>query len=651
MFEDGSYKTNVVLTADALDEVVDSFTGVDYFTFDVETIDGREPRYKDDEPGLDEKTNKVVWISLAGHGHSAVIPMGHPTVTDKKTKEVFEAPEQLRRSFVMAKLKPLFFTTTTRKVNQRVGFDLLSMSKYWGAVPPGPIADLQTLCHLWFPAPWGNDLGALSKKYLGFSYQKLAREGHIDTFPFWSVARYVGQDAQVANLIWLLLRERLAKREKLEKLFVMEQELTEVVIDMKKWGIMVDQPGMKALADDLAVEIKKADDGVLAYVPADWVSPNKSKVFNANSTAHLNNLLFEVLGLEVTKRTEKGAPSTDKYAREAMAGSPVIEALSKLRDLTKLRSTYVVGSLQRLDDDGRLRADFSQCGTETGRFACSNPNLQNLPSANDLTADEGKKIRALFIAAPGHVFIGGDYSQVEGRLMGDLCARFGAGTALRDVFLEPDVDWHRATAAKMYKIAAADVTSKQRSVAKTLNFALLYGGYWTLLVRKFKFVEKEAEAAWKLFHQAYPELVEFVGITCDQARQRKRPYTETLWGRRRYFPDLILPVYGEGPARKARYLKRQAAEREAVNHRIQGTSADITKSAMVRYRRRTTALGTVDLWHMLITEHDGLLIEVPENDQDAAASVLQEAMEGVHIDLSVPTPVDIKVGLRWQDLK
>jgi DNA polymerase-1 len=154
-----------------------------------------------------------------------------------------------------------------------------------------------------------------------------------------------------------------------------------------------------------------------------------------------------------------------------------------------------------------------------------------------------------------------------------------------------------------------------------------------------------------LFHQAYPELVEFVGITCDQARQRKRPYTETLWGRRRYFPDLILPVYGEGPARKARYLKRQAAEREAVNHRIQGTSADITKSAMVRYRRRTTALGTVDLWHMLITEHDGLLIEVPENDQDAAASVLQEAMEGVHIDLSVPTPVDIKVGLRWQDLK
>lgn len=163
--------------------------------------------------------------------------------------------------------------------------------------------------------------------------------------------------------------------------------------------------------------------------------------------------------------------------------------------------------------------------------------------------------------------------------------------------------------------------------------------------------ETEAKETFKRFHAAYPELDAFVAITCDQARRRRRPYTETLWGRRRYFPDLSLSVYGEGATRKARYLKVQAVEREAVNHRVQGTSADITKSAMVRYWRRVERLGVRAKWPLLITEHDALLIEVPEEDQSEAARVLLEAMQGVHIDLSVSIPVDVKVGLRWSDVK
>jgi DNA polymerase-1 len=443
----------------------------------------------------------------------------------------------------------------------------------------------------------------------------------------------------------------VVQREKLEKLFVLEQELTEVVTSMKLRGITVDQPGLRALGDDLAIQIKEADDAVRRHVPVGWVSPNKNP-FNPNSTDHLSKLLYVDLGLPVTKTTDTGQPSTDKFTLDALALShPVVRDLQTLRGLTKLKSTYVDGVLDQLDDDGRLRAGFKQCGTETGRFSCSAPNLQNLPSANDLSADEGKKIRHMFMAAPGCVLVGADYSQIEGRVMGDLCARFGAGTALRDVFLEPNVDWHRATAARMYRIPPEKVDSKQRAKGKTANFALLYGGYWTLLVRKFKMTETEAKETFKRFHEAYPELDAFVAITCDQARRRRRPYTETLWGRRRYFPDLSLSVYGEGAARKARYLKVQAAEREAVNHRVQGTSADITKSAMVRYWRRAESLGHRADWPLLITEHDALLIEVPEKDQSEAARVLLEAMQGVHIDLSVSIPVDVKCGLRWQDVK
>jgi DNA polymerase-1 len=652
MFEDGAYRPHVVLSEDQLAEVVDAYHDVDYFTFDCETVPGRAKRFDKDKPALDERTNKVVWLSLAGHGRCDVIPMGHPTITDKKTGTVHEAPAQLRRSEVLRALKPVFFGPA-RKVNQHVGFDLLTLGKYWGEVPPGPVADIQTLCHLYQSTMrrGGFKLDNLSKHYLGFEYQKLAREGAIDTFPFWAVAQYVGLDALVANLLWVLLRPRIAAREKAEKLFQLEQELTEVVIDMKLHGITVDQPGLRALGDDLALQIKEADDAVRSHVPVGWQSPNKNP-FNPNSTDHLAKLLYTDLGLPVMKTTGTGQPSTDKFTLDALSVShPVVRDLQQLRGLTKLKSTYVDGVLDQMDDDGRLRAGFKQCGTETGRFSCSEPNLQNLPSANDMSADEGKKIRHMFMAAPGCVLIGADYSQIEGRVMGDLCARYGAGTALRDVFLEPNVDWHRATAARMYRIPPEKVDSKQRAKGKTANFALLYGGYWTLLVRKFKMTEKEAKETYKRFHEAYPELDAFVDITCTQARRRRRPYTETLWGRRRYFPDLNLPVYGEGDARKARYLKVQAAEREAVNHRVQGTSADITKSAMVRYRRRAERLGRRAEWPLLITEHDALLIEAPERDSDEAAKVLLEAMQGVKIDLSVSIPVDVHIGLRWSEAK
>lgn len=556
--------------------------------------------------------------------------MGHP-----------DGPKHLSRGEVLQALYPVLYSDKT-KVNQNIGFDVLSLEKFYGAEMPGPFRDTHVLCHLWrSEVPGGLNLGNLSKRYLGFKYQKLAREGAIDTFPFWDVASYVGYDALVAQWLYILMLDRI-ENSSLKKVWDLEASLTEAVVHLRRSGITVNREGLKELSIQMAAQAIEADKRLRSYVPADWVSPNNS-AFNSNSTPHLQKLFYKDLQLPVTIRTPKGQPSTDKYALDQM-DHPAVESLKNLRDINKTRSTYVEGVLERLDKDGKLRANWNQCGTSTGRLSCSQPNLQNLPSANDISEDSSSKIRNYFIASPGYALIGADYSQIEGRTMGELCYRSGVGKSLYEVFLEPDVDWHAATAQKMFRVK--EVTKKQRSTAKTANFALLYGGFWTLLVHKFKMSKVEANKTYELFHAAYPELNAYTKLVCDEAREKRYPYTSTLLGRRRFFPDLLIYPNSEDPdLRKAQWKKLKAAEREAMNHTVQGTAGDLLKAAMVDFYNAKKST-----WNILVSEHDALVVEAPEKDALECSHLLKEVMENAST-FSLETPAEVKVGHTWYEVK
>src|SRR5690606_42081153 len=275
---------------------------------------------------------------------------------------------------------------------------------------------------------------------------------------------------------------------------------------------------------------------------------------------------------------------------------------------------------------------FNQTGTVTGRLSSSEPNLQNIPVRSEI----GRRVREAFIAPPGHVLLGADYSQVELRVL----AHFSGDEALQEAFHEGQ-DIHASTAATVYNIDISQVTPAQRSFAKSVNFGLLYGMSAFRLARESNLTLPEAEAFVKTYFESFPRVRQYLEATRRQAIEKG--YVETLLKRRRYFPALQTEGGGQQAA-----MQRRAAEREAVNMPIQGTAADIMKLAMINLHR---ALGEHGLsGRMILQVHDELLLEVPEEEVAETTAVMCETMENAY-PLDVPLKVDAHSGTNWGELK
>ncbi|HKB47904.1 MAG TPA: DNA polymerase, partial [Ktedonobacterales bacterium] len=298
------------------------------------------------------------------------------------------------------------------------------------------------------------------------------------------------------------------------------------------------------------------------------------------------------------------------------------------RQLSKLKSTYVDGILELVNpDDGRVHTSFSQTIAATGRLSSSNPNLQNIPVRTEV----GKRIRRAFLADPGAYLLAADYSQIELRILAHITHE----PALVAAF-ERDEDVHAATAAQLFKVALGEVTPEQRRLAKTVNFAVLYGQSAFGLARVTGMSNGEAVEFISNYNATFPRVREYVESTLIQARTQG--YVQTLLGRRRYFADFAaLPI-----------VQRQAAEREAINMPIQGTNADMIKIAMVRLQRQMEerALGA----RMILQVHDELVLEVPDAELEAAGALVRETMVGA-LPLSVPIKVELKAGRNWYEVQ
>ncbi|MFC9505376.1 DNA polymerase [Streptomyces sp. NPDC057002] len=616
-----------------LEEAVRHFRAQDSFAFDVETTGA----YR----GV-PAVNEVAWISLATHGSSVVIPMGHPNgynllrkATRRKNKATGqwehipaqwdEPPAQLRPSVVFDALEELLYSDRT-KIAHNAPFDLLSVAKYYkGKYPPPPYGD--TIVAAWMlNENRALGLKALDKERYGLVYDTEEVGKCIEKHPFGVVADYSYIDAATDWLQWLHMRPMITA-EGLEDMWTLEMDVLHCLLHMGA-GVPVDIEALKQLRTRLRERLTDCEADV--YRAA-------GKVFNIGSTPQKQAILYGEQGLRPRKLTKKGAPSTDAEALAPYAGrNPVVDAILAYQEVSKILSTYVEGYLGNGEDkptqifNGRIHPMLKQFGTVTGRFSCSTPNVQNWPRAE---TEWGKAIRDLVDPIPGYVLLVADYAQIEQRIL----AHFAGKGALWQGFWD-GVDAHTATAAAVFGVAPEDVTKQMRQIAKAIAFAINYGAGAQKVADMSHTTLRRAKQILREHEKQFPEVYRYKAKLLRTVRSRRpEPYLRTLLGRKRRLPDLLNHDHG----------LRAKAERQVVNSHIQGSNADITKLALVRLHK-----SLLPGMQILLTVHDEIAAMCPADTAEEGAKVLQEAMAGQEMQLlSVPVTTDVKICHRWSEAK
>ncbi len=397
-----------------------------------------------------------------------------------------------------------------------------------------------------------------------------------------------------------------------------EIPLAKVLAFMENTGVEADAQGIKEFGDMLAVQIDSLQTEIYQSV---------GEEFNINSPKQLGVALFETLGLPCKKKTKSGYSTNAEVLEGLYNAHPVVPMVLQYRTLAKLKSTYCDGLLKVIDEDGRIHSNFNQTETRTGRISSTEPNLQNIPVRTDL----GREMRKFFKAKDGYVFVDADYSQIELRVL----AHISGDKNMIDAF-KNNTDIHTVTASQVFNMPLDMVTPIMRSRAKAVNFGIVYGIGAYSLAKDIGVTNKEAKHYIDSYLAHYSGVDEYMKNVVEKAK--KDGYVETMYGRRRYLPELST----------GNHLTRAFGERVARNMPIQGTAADIIKIAMVRVFER---LKKENLHSRLILQiHDELIVEAPQDEAMRVAMLLQEEMENA-VALSVPLVADAAVGKTWYEAK
>ncbi len=478
--------------------------------------------------------------------------------------------------------------------------------------------DTVLMAYLLDPAEGKYRLEDLAPRYLGVEVQSPdADAGQLDLDGDATVDEWGRRAAAVLRLADVL-RDALQARELTDLYERIERPLVRVLARMEDWGIRID----RAYLDDLRAELATECDRLMRQL---WAHAGEE--FNVNSTPQLRTILFDKLGLTPVKKTKTGA-STDADSLQKMIGEhPIVEDLLRYREVEKLRSTYADALPSLVAPDGRIHATFKQTDTTTGRISSEAPNLQNVPVR---TAD-GREFRRVFIPDPGWGLLTADYSQIELRVLAHLAEDPG----LTEAF-ERGADIHATTAATVFHVAEADVDAAQRRFAKVVNYGLAYGMEAYGLGQRLGIPTEEAREILDAYFAGFPKVAEFMHRTVAEAKTRG--YTTTIFGRRRQIAELS----------SDNFRIRQMGERMAQNAPVQGSAADIFKLAMIDVDRALRDAGSDT--RMLLTVHDELVFEVPNDEHDTVEPLIRTTMESV-TELSVPLVVDVGFGPTWAEAK
>jgi DNA polymerase-1 len=496
-----------------------------------------------------------------------------------------------------------------------VGHDLKTLARVLldlGYDLTRPVMDTALASYIINPSQRTYGLVEIAERVLGLELVSPDSETESGTLPFDSGPDIdlEGRRVEAIRRLAMELQSELELRDEIDLFSTLELPLVPVLARMEHAGIGVDKAYLEEMGADLRDRIADVERQLhqLAGEP-----------FNVNSTDQLRIILYEQLRLPILKKTSTGKPSTDASVLQKL-DHPLVTALLEYRELEKLRSTYVDGYLPLVDPDGRIRTRFNQMAATTGRLSSDSPNLQNIP----VRSDSGRTIRRAFVAGEGNEFLIADYSQIELRVL----AHMSGDPFLIEAF-QAGLDIHTATAARVWGVDPSEVTAEQRRRAKMINFGLLYGMEAFGLADRLGISRDEAREHIDAYFSQFHHVKEYMSSVVTLARNQG--YTTTLFGRRRYLPEL----------KSDNFRIRQMGERMALNAPVQGTAADIIKAAMIQLDARLREEGLMTT--LLLQIHDELILEVPEEEKVVAEKLVVETMEGV-AGLDVPLVVDIGWG-------
>lgn len=585
---------SLVDTSEALAALCDELSGAKEFCFDTETS------------SLDVFACELLGISFC---HEA-------------GRAAYVAMNGANRAEFLEHLAPLFAREDILKIGHNCKFDLEVLA-HNGVEVRGPLFDTMVAHYLVQPEmQHGMDL--LAQNYLEYdpiTYEDLVgpkgrgQKTLLDV-PVAKVAEYSAEDAEVTLRLKAKLEKEL-ERDGLKDLFWnVEMPLVRCLMDMETAGVRIDSAELAASSAELTRQMNETEQKVIELA---------GKTFNLNSPRQLSEVLYVDLGLRPGKKTKTGGYSTDEKTLEELASAhPIINLILDYRKLKKLLGTYIDALPQLVNPEtGKIHTSFNQCVTATGRLSSTNPNLQNIPVRDAL----GKEIRKCFIPDDGCIFLSADYSQIELRLM----AHMSGDENMRSAFVSGE-DIHADTASKIYKLPLSEVTKDMRRTAKTANFGIIYGITGFGLGQRLGVSRSEAEKLISDYFESYPGVRGYIESSIEGARERG--YVLTLYGRRRYLPDI----------NSQNSNIRKFAERNAVNAPIQGSAADIIKMAMVRIWGEMKRLGLRS--QMLLQVHDELNFNVYPDELEQVKAIVKEGMETVAL-LSVPLVADIGTGANW----
>jgi DNA polymerase-1 len=596
-----------VTTNEDFDELVRELEQAEEFAIDLETT------------SLDPRDAEIVGLSFSFIDHQAwYIPVGHTSDTGLQ-------PGQLPRDQVLERLRPLLESPGPAKVGQNIKFDMQVLATS-GITLKGVSFDTMLASYVLNPSRQGHGLDALALEHLGhrmISYSEVTGSGksqkNFSQVEIGTATRYACEDADAT---WLLYRKfaPLLNENGVEELFRrIEMPLVPILAEMENHGVLLDTRLLAELSTDFAGRLSGLEQRILELAGTN---------FNLNSPKQLGEVLFEKMGLKSGKKTKgKTGWSTDNEVLSSLAEEHEIARLIlEYRGLSKLKSTYS-DALQRLvhPRTGRVHTSYNQTVTSTGRLSSSDPNLQNIP----IRSDEGRMIRHAFIAPPGHVIISADYSQIELRVLAHL-----SGDPVFCHAFENDEDIHTRTASEVFGLFPEMVTPEMRRQAKTINFGIIYGQGSFSLAKQLGIARKTAEEFIAAYKERHAKAVGFLDDCVRQAEEKG--FVTTILGRKLPIPD-ITSTNGN---------VRAFAQRNAINYPIQGSAADIIKSAMIRVDGRIRSKGLHS--RLIMQVHDELVFEVREDELLAMEFLVEEEMSQA-VKLRIPLKVDISHGANWSE--
>ena len=513
----------------------------------------------------------------------------------------------------------LLFAGDIKKLGHDIK-DIQNRLLAYGIRPEGWIFDTALAAYLLDATAGGYDIDRLCVKYCGFQPGGGAAEdesGQMSMLDDGAIA--LGRELSRCAAI-SCLHEKLDRRLKecgMERLYYdIELPLCPVLAGMERRGFLVDRTALHDFGESLSGSIEALQESIWEHA---------GEKFNINSPRQLGTVLFEKLMLPAGKKTKTGWSTSADILEKLRDKHPVINEILDYRMLTKLKSTYADGLLKVIGPDGRIHTSFQMTVTATGRLSSTEPNLQNIPVRREL----GAQIRRMFVPEPGNVLVDADYSQIELRLLAhisgdeDMTAAFRSGE-----------DIHAVTASQVFNVPLEEVTPVLRSRAKAVNFGIVYGISPWSLAQDIGVFPNEAKAYMEAYLAKYHGVREYMKAVVEKAREQG--YVATVYGRRRYLPEL----------KSSNFNTRAFGERVALNMPIQGTAADIIKLAMINADRRLREEGLKG--RLILQVHDELIAECPQDEAGRVKEILKQEMEGA-ASLSVPLTAEAKTGLTWAE--